>query len=157
MIKDKLKGFCRKVFRWGWYIFASWLLVQICMYMNTYIDFAVRELRIFKYDILVSMFGAVIVAPLVEEYTKRLASKGRFLYVYAVLFGFFELAVYVSMGAPWVMRLPVVFVHLFFASVHHYFERKSKEEGNKYISWIGFLLAVLFHATYNFMVSLGSM
>ena len=157
MIKDELKRLSKKVLKWIIFIVASLILIQFCAYANTYISNAVEAIRLFKYDILILLFGAVMVAPLTEEFTKRIACKCGFLYLYAAMFGFLEMFIYVSMGADWAMRFPVVFVHLFFASIHKYFEEKSIKEGNKYISWIGFLLAVMCHAAYNFTVSLLSM
>ena len=100
--------------------------------------------------------GVGLVAPFVEEYSKRFAVRNNFGKQYMAIFSIAEVITYMirKAGAPGVLmtRLIVVGFHYIWYLMHkegHKMEGEAKGRAKKFISILSFLIPFMMHATWN--------
>lgn len=104
------------------------------------------------------IFAACIVAPLTEEYAKRLAIKENYPWLYTTVFSLLEFARYFMIFTSGGLSIPVVAGARIAVVGMHFFttwiQKKFHDTKNKNVSKFGYIVAVLIHAAWNAMAIL---
>jgi len=120
----------------GIVIFISWLMFEL-------LSFFVSPLMNFK-------INCILVAPLIEEYSKRISIKKGCPWLYTYIFAFGEFFLYILFNLPAAsiyfvsQRLLCVFMHFMFTAI-------QKEGHDSGYDKQGFGLALSCHALQNFL------
>jgi len=111
---------------------------------------------------LASFIRMCVIAPLLEETFKRIAVLKDYPFVYTTVFGLTELAQYVVSASAFGMSLPAMVTARVLSLSFHYlttliqyrFHKKAEEIGEKEKSYLGYIIAVAIHASWNSLATL---
>jgi len=126
----------------------------ILLYINSFL--VIAAISLFG-PMIGSMVGTIVVAPLVEEFMKRIAVQMKIPYKYTGIFAGFEFILYISRFLAMGMTMPVIFAFRIPPVIMHFvttfIQKKMHERGEgdpkSSSSQAGYLMAVVFHSVYN--------
>lgn len=94
------------------------------------------------------VLAAVVSAPLIEEFFKKVSAEQNVGYFVTAIFSIYEMVQYLMMGVPFLSRIPALFMHFVTLAIQNFFKTEDFQ-GDSKISNLGYILAVLAHATFN--------
>ena len=129
----------------GWVIILSWICLKIseCWLNNI----------IWTYN-----FNCIFLAPLIEEYSKRICFKKGFPYLYTYIFGFSEFFLYIFsyMIQSHDITLYFAFRRLVCVGMHYIYTLAQVQSSKEGYDGAGYFLAVIIHSMQNFLALAGA-
>lgn len=145
----------------GTKIIKSIGLFCIVLFANTFLTMlAGAFLGIGGFNInMIGPIVAIVIAPLVEEYSKKISIEGKYQWIYTGIFSGIEALMYIvrmvaaggSFPGALIIRLVAVGMHFGTTAIQTHYQKKAIETGDKSKALTGYMIAVGVHSVYNFV------